>query len=111
MLAFQLGWGHLQPALWRTLRHKPRPNAGKPPRKRAFPKWRPKPSSCVDAVINMVESLGSHVAEKSLTGDLRVAPAIVSHSVDAGLEIWSPVPDSEPGSSDAVGVVDLECSS
>ncbi|GMH14041.1 hypothetical protein Nepgr_015882 [Nepenthes gracilis] len=39
---------------------------------------RPKPSSCVDAVINVVESPSSYVAEKSLAGDLGVAPAPVS---------------------------------
>ncbi|GMH19855.1 hypothetical protein Nepgr_021696 [Nepenthes gracilis] len=83
---------------------KPRPNAGKSPKKRAFPKWCPKPSSCVDAVINVVESPGSYVAEKSLAGDLGVAPAPVSHSVDAGPGIQLPVLDFEPGSSDAVGM-------
>ncbi|GMH22175.1 hypothetical protein Nepgr_024018 [Nepenthes gracilis] len=68
------------------------------------PPEHPKPLSCVDAVINVVESPGSYVVEKSLAGDLGVAPTPVSHSVNAGPGIRSPVPDSEPGCSDAVGM-------
>ncbi|GMH25393.1 hypothetical protein Nepgr_027236 [Nepenthes gracilis] len=63
---------------------KPRSTAGKPPTKRDVPKWRLKPSSCVNAVHNVVENPRFCLAKKSFASDLGVAPALVSPSVAVG---------------------------
>ncbi|GMH22173.1 hypothetical protein Nepgr_024016 [Nepenthes gracilis] len=57
---------------------KPRPNAGKPPRMRAV--WHPKPSSCADAVTNVIVSSRYSLAEKSSANDLGEVPSPVSPS-------------------------------
>ncbi|GMH00860.1 hypothetical protein Nepgr_002699 [Nepenthes gracilis] len=69
---------------WLLAGHEAPFHSGKPPWKRAVPKWRPKPLSCADAVHNVVESPGFCLAEKSFAGDLGVAPAPVSPSVADG---------------------------